>query len=287
MHEEVFVSKGESLARMGFDQALIDRACPSCGDTAHLTAYAFPDHEVAACEGCSFVYLPVLVDPSVLRSGALAWENAHHIKLQRRLEKAPLRTRLDMATRFRTRFAQKSPRDYLDKAFAGRTERPRVLDIGCGAGGYLGALANEFTPFGIEISTELAKVAREWFARSGGDVLNMSSLEGLETFEEDSMDAVVLRSYLEHEGEPKALLGGCHRVLRSNGIVVVKVPNYASLNRRIMGVRWCGFRFPEHVNYFTPASLARMARETTFSIRQGFLDRLPTSDNMWAVLTKS
>jgi len=30
-----------------------------------------------------------------------------------------------------------------------------------------------------------------------------------------------------------------------------------------------------------------MARETTFSIRQGFLDRLPTSDNMWAVLTKS
>jgi SAM-dependent methyltransferase len=225
------------VARLGFDQPSIDRACPGCGGAAHLSANAFPDHEIAACEGCGFVYLPVLVDPAVFRSGALAWENANQIKLERRLEKAPLRTRLDMATRFRTRLAKRSPRDYLDKAFNGRAERPRVLDIGCGTGGYLALIANEFTPFGIEISTELSKVSHDCFARSGGGVLNMSSLKGLETFEADSMDAVVLRSYLEHEGEPKALLGGCHRVLRSDGVVVVKVPNYASLNRRIMGVR--------------------------------------------------
>ena len=100
------------------------------------------------------------------------------------------------------------------------------------------------------------------------------------------MDAVVLRSYLEHESEPKSLLKGCFNVLKSGGAIIVKVPNYNSLNRRFVGTRWCGFRYPEHVNYFTPASLARMARETGFSVRQDFRDALPTSDNMWAVLIK-
>lgn len=266
---------------------LVDRACPGCGGTARADAHTFTDHSVVRCTACGFVYLPVAVDPSVFASGDLAWENASDIKTARQRKAKPLRARLDAATRFRTKFAKKTPFDYLRAAFKGKTELPRIVDVGCGAGHYLETAAGGFIPFGIDISAALARVAKEKFARRGGDVLNLSSLEGLAAFQAGSMDAVILRSYLEHESEPKPLLAMSHRVLGEGGLVVVKVPNYASLNRRVMGNGWCGFRYPEHVNYFTPASLGRMARETGFTMRQSFFDALPTSDNMWAVLTKA
>jgi hypothetical protein len=75
-------------------------------------------------------------------------------------------------------------------------------------------------------------------------------------------------------------------VLAPGGFAVVKVPNYASLNRMVMGAHWCGFRYPEHLNYFTPKSLAGMAAKAGFAAGFGLTGRLPTSDNMWAVLTK-
>jgi hypothetical protein len=41
------------------------------------------------------------------------------------------------------------------------------------------------------------------------------------------------------------------------------------------------------VNYFTPATLRRLAAESGFEVLQGWLDCLPTSDTMYAVLRKS
>jgi hypothetical protein len=68
---------------------------------------------------------------------------------------------------------------------------------------------------------------------------------------------------------------------------VIKVPNYGSLNRIVMGRRWCGFRYPDHLNYFTPATLRRMAAKAGLDAHFGATGKLPTSDNMWAVLTKA
>jgi hypothetical protein len=83
------------------------------------------------------------------------------------------------------------------------------------------------------------------------------------------------------------LLRKLHRVLSQDGLVVLKVPNFACVNRLLRGGRWCGFRYPDHVNYFTPTTLRRLALESGFEVSQGFLDCLPTSDTMYAVLRKS
>jgi hypothetical protein len=78
-----------------------------------------------------------------------------------------------------------------------------------------------------------------------------------------------------------------HSVLTDDGVIVLKVPNFSSLNRVLRSTKWCGFRFPDHVNYFTPETLRRLAEESGFRIsRQGLLDCLPFSDTMYAVLAK-
>jgi hypothetical protein len=65
------------------------------------------------------------------------------------------------------------------------------------------------------------------------------------------------------------------------------VPNYGYLNRIVMGQKWGGFRYPDHVNYWTPETLIKIIRDTGFQIvRFKIWDRFPTSDNMWLVARK-
>ncbi len=114
-----------------------------------------------------------------------------------------------------------------------------------------------------------------------------SAKEGLSAFEPGSIDAAVLNSYLEHEREPAAVLAGLWRVLKVGGVAVVKVPNFGSLMRVAMGNEWGGFRFPDHVNYFTLRTLTEMARAASFDVHARLVDRIPTDDNIWAVLIKN
>jgi len=267
--------------------ALVPRGCPACSSPDARTRHEVGAWRIVACEACDFVYLPVAATPDYFAEGEGAWESSIKEVRARKLKEAPLVTSLSLATRFRTKFRKKTPVTFIEQALnPGPGEKLAVLDIGCGSGDYLDSLDERFTPYGIELSKGLAERARAAFEPRGGHVVSATSVEGLPQFAPASIDAVVMRSYLEHEPQAKEVLEGAHRVLRNGGLVVVKVPNYGSLNRRIMGERWCGFRFPEHVNYFTPASLAAMAASVGLSCEQGFLDRLPTSDNMWAVLRK-
>ena len=265
---------------------LAQRGCPACQESSSSVEYQSKDYAVVRCDQCDFVYLPVSAAFEHYVEGEGAWENSIGANTELRLKKMPLRTKLSLATRFRTKFKKKTPVSYLDRHFSTTAQkRIEVLDIGCGDGAYLLSLEDRFVPFGIEISKELAHHAEAVFSKRGGSVINAPTTKALFQFQGQSMDAVVMRSYLEHEAEPLEVLQGCANVLKKTGVVVIKVPNYGSLNRRVMGANWCGFRFPDHVNYFTPASLSKMASLAGFRTVQRFTDKLPTSDNMWAVLT--
>jgi hypothetical protein len=75
------------------------------------------------------------------------------------------------------------------------------------------------------------------------------------------------------------------RVLAPGGSIYVRVPNYGSLNRRMLGAKWCGFRYPDHVNYFTTTSLGAMAGDCGLKLKLLNPIRLPLDDNINAVLS--
>jgi len=98
------------------------------------------------------------------------------------------------------------------------------------------------------------------------------------------VDVVILSCVLEHELDPVLLLTSCRDRLADDGVVVVKVPNYACLARQLRGRRWCGYRWPDHVNYFTPDTLAATAGRAGLRVtRMGLTDRSPLSDSLYAV----
>ena len=261
------------------------RACPNCQGVKSATTYFSAERSVLRCQECDFVYLPFAAEPAYFVDGDGAWENAQVANIERRLETAPLRMRLSLSTRFRTKFLKKTPVAYLNRHFSEMNAcQIKVLDIGCGSGGYLQSLDERYVPFGIELSNELWQSANISFQARGGFAVHGATVDVISEFDAGSLDAVVMRSYLEHEAEPKRVLISCRELIKADGVIVLKVPNFASINRGVMGESWCGFRFPDHVNYFTPKSLTRMAAAAGFRTVQRFADKLPTSDNMWAVL---
>jgi len=162
-----------------------------------------------------------------------------------------------------------------------------VLEIGCGEGAFLQMLEPQYIPFGIEISRVLSPVADVPARERGGWVVHAEAIDGLAMFGEEHFTGVVMNSFLEHVLDPLALLSRCFRHLDAQGRMLIRVPNYASLRRRLQGMRWAGFRFPEHVNYFTPETLAAACRKAGFRIhRFGWLDRQPFSDDLWLVAGK-
>jgi len=64
----------------------------------------------------------------------------------------------------------------------------------------------------------------------------------------------------------------------------VRVPNFASLNRRVIGKKWCGFRYPDHVNYFTPVSLRALVAKAGFTMSITNNLTLHVDDNINALL---
>jgi SAM-dependent methyltransferase len=265
--------------------AIRHRHCPLCGhDGSDVPpgAYSHRPWAVKECPHCRFVYIESAPLYEV-QFETMAWERTTKVEEQRRAKIRPISYRASKLTRFRNWIL---PKRTMLGYIAARMSGGNVVDLGCGDGHVLAGFPPSFTPFGIEISAHAAAAADRMYRPRGGYAVHAASIEGLKHFGDGFFAAATLRSYLEHEAEPLAVLEGLQRVLIAGGIAVIKVPNYGSLNRMIMGRRWCGFRYPDHLNYFTPSTLRSMAAKAGFATRFGATGNLPTSDNMWAVLTK-
>ncbi len=261
------------------------RNCPLCrrnNDRAASSSYSHGPWTIKECVGCGFVYIDNAPRYEV-QFETMAWERTTKVEEQRRAKLRPISYKVSKRTRFRLHLL---PKRTMVGYVASRIDGGNVLDLGCGGGHTMESFPPSFLPFGVEISSEAAVIADHAFRARGGYAINAPCVDGLRRFPEGFFAAASLRSYLEHEAEPLRVLENLQRVLAPCGFAVVKVPNYGSLNRRVMGCRWCGFRYPEHLNYFTPTTLRTMAAKAGFRTSFGLAGRLPTSDNMWAVLTK-
>jgi 2-polyprenyl-3-methyl-5-hydroxy-6-metoxy-1,4-benzoquinol methylase len=224
--------------------------CQGSGATL-VEKYTRSPWPVVACKSCGFVYLGRVPDYEDL-SVNLAWEKQHADEKQRRNKTNKL-ARFDALTRFRLKFGKVVDRN---RHARGMPATGRVLEIGCGGST---RIPEGPTPYGIEISEGLYRKALPVFEARGGTVYHEPATAGIERFPEEFFDGIIMRSYLEHEAQPRLILERAFRRLKPGGKILLRSPNYNSANRFIMGANWCGFRFPDHVNYFTPRSLRALA----------------------------
>ncbi len=266
------------------------RCCPICGrGNANEPAlrYSRGEWNLKQCSQCALVYLENAPTYEALES-EFAWEKTYHAeKIRRRKGKALSYLLSDAAKKVKLVIRGRKVRAKEQRFIRRYIGTGRMLDVGCGAGRTLINLPQSITPYGIEISPYLAGVSQQYCGPRGGQVVRNNALDGMDEFDADLFDGIMMRAFLEHETEPRTLLDKARRVLRAGGRIIIKVPNYGCVNRVVRGNRWCGFRFPDHVNYFTPRTLRRLIQEAGYRVlRFGWLDQLPFSDNMWMVIEK-
>lgn len=260
------------------ESATLARKCPAC-ESEHYSAlprYSNSQWTVGRCVGCGFVYLPQVLNYAVLNDEH-AWEKSHADEATERKKKTIYR--LDYATRFRLGLGKSRETNRMLKQFSPGP----LLDVGCGAG--VRAVPGTI-PYGVEISQVLWQRSDADARSRGGYVVHGPALEGMQAFPDHFFKGIIMRSYLEHEIAPREVLQVAFAKLAPEGVLYVKVPNYGSVGRWVMGRHWCGFRLPDHVNYFTQQSLTSMAERLGFKCRK--LNAFAAlDDNIFTVMSKA
>jgi SAM-dependent methyltransferase len=128
----------------------------------------------------------------------------------------------------------------------------RLLDVGCGAGQFLEvARRRGWRTFGTEISDSALRYLRDRDLEVYRGALPALGLEA-------QFEAVSMIEVLEHLPEPDAYLRAAVRALRPGGWLYLTTPNFDGLSRRLLQGRWRVLA-PEHLFYFSPAALRRLA----------------------------
>lgn len=140
----------------------------------------------------------------------------------------------------------------------------RLVDAGAGRGRFVAhARAAGYDAVGIEPSARGVDGARERY----GVELVRAGIEGAPVAT-GSADVVTLWHVLEHVEDPAATLAVLHRWLPRDGVLLIGVPNLASLQARVGGPRWWHLDLPRHRTHFTAQGLRTLLRRSGFDVRR-------------------
>lgn len=136
-----------------------------------------------------------------------------------------------------------------------------ILDIGTATGFFLDEVKAQgrFEPYGVEVSEYAGGIAAEKF---GSDRIHIGVL-ATAPFPAEFFSAVAMSDLIEHVQDPLALLQKVYELLRPGGVAMIMTPDPASLTRKLMGRKWTHFKL-EHLFYFTPESMRRLAADAGF-----------------------
>ena len=141
------------------------------------------------------------------------------------------------------------------------SQRARLLDVGCGNGGFLKQMAElGWQVRGLDPDPEAVRAA----ARAGVPVDHGSLLDS--ALPDDYFDVVTLSHVIEHLHDPAANLRACYRALRPGGLIWIGTPNLNSLAHAKFRSSWRGLEPPRHLVLFTVDSLQALLEGTDFKV---------------------
>lgn len=139
----------------------------------------------------------------------------------------------------------------------------RILDIGCGEGGFLFDIHKEgWEVYGNDISKTACDFARK---KLGSENIYHDDLLSL-NFSRNFFDIVTMWHTLEHIKKPRATLKKVHGLLKDDGILIVECPNFSNLQSRFFKEKSFALNLPRHFYQFTPKTLEKLLKLTGFKI---------------------
>jgi 2-polyprenyl-3-methyl-5-hydroxy-6-metoxy-1,4-benzoquinol methylase len=140
-----------------------------------------------------------------------------------------------------------------------RGGRGTLLDVGCATGDFLeAARAAGFDAEGLELSSWSCAVAR-----GRGFTIHQRTLAEFAGDSPARFDVVSLIGVIEHLPQPRAEMDHLAALVKPGGMIVVWTGDADAWLPRLLGRRWWYWQ-GQHIQYFTHASLTRLARASGF-----------------------
>ncbi len=138
-----------------------------------------------------------------------------------------------------------------------------ILDVGCGTGAFLQTMKQaRWNITGLEPDETARKKAIELH---GVDPLPSSALFSLAN---NSYDAITAWHVMEHVHQLHEYITQCKQLLKSNGKLIIAVPNYTSYDATVYKTNWAAYDVPRHLYHFSPQSMRTLMSLHGLQVKQ-------------------
>ena len=146
-----------------------------------------------------------------------------------------------------------------------RPQGGRLLDVGCGSGDFLAAIAASgiWRAAGLEPNPAAARLAAKTpgITARVGDLSSPGDLAG-------PFDVITLWHALEHAPDSEGALRAALGLLAGHGLLVVACPMVDSAEARLFGSAWAGYDLPRHLQMHSRATMRLLASRLGLEARE-------------------
>ena len=136
-----------------------------------------------------------------------------------------------------------------------------LLDVGSGIGAFVNEMKqNRWQVTGLEPDAEARKTAKEIFNCELKDTNEFFHLP------ENFFDVITLWHVLEHIHDLQNYLQKLKKLLKTNGRLVIAVPNYTSFDASVYKEYWAAYDVPRHLYHFSPLAIKSLIKKIGMEI---------------------
>ncbi|MBL4586608.1 MAG: class I SAM-dependent methyltransferase [Flavobacteriales bacterium] len=229
--------------------------CPSCASTELSPTLSCPDFtyskntfNISSCASCGLYFTNPRPDEKNIGK---YYDNPDYVSHSDTSEGPLFKVYAIVKSR-----ALKQKRALLESLTQDRT----ILEYGAGTGDFSTILAqNNWAVFAYEPDEK----ARQKIAKKSPQTKLVSNLDELAN---NSVSMVSLWHVLEHVHRLDETLTHFSRLLKSNGQLVIAVPNHTSFDASFYAENWAAYDVPRHLYHFNPETLKPLIEKFGFEL---------------------